>query len=609
MNQKVNKLRLIATQINTLNPHMIASIVIAAILRSVIAFIQVVFLGQIVNLILYSGHRVQQLLFDTLWFLLVLFGLQLITACVATYAKKQANLLNTRAQTKLSQHLLKVDYATYTSKNFLQLYSDIKSGLEYTGGFQQFVTTVVNSSADFITNLLLSGGLLISLLVALDQKSDSAIGLALIIAGLVLLPIVISKLTGKYAGKWWEAFFKANIGLNRKLSYYLDYAFKNIPICKLLRFFDPQQTYVNQAATEILAGVDEDQRLQVKTAQVENFPIIVTSLVIGLLYLVIGLQAVKNQLAIGSVVACVGTLQLLINSLANLFSSWSSKDASLHVIAQYQKFMHLGITDTGQGKQIPYSFHHNFEIKIDHVYFKYPDQSKYALEDMTMTIKAGEIIALVGPNGSGKTTLVKLLLRLIAPQQGGIYLNGVNINAYDLASYRAFFSTLSQDFLIVADSLAENVAMGTTCSQPKVMQSLEAVNFTPSLKKLKHGIATPISTFLDASGVDLSGGEKQKVAIARTAYRKSTFYILDEPTAALDPISEDEVFNHLRNIVHHQTALFISHRMSSTRTCDTVYVLNHAKLVEHGTHEQLMAQKGLYFKLYRAQADYFKTAD
>ena len=227
-----------------------------------------------------------------------------------------------------------------------------------------------------------------------------------------------------------------------------------------------------------------------------------------------------------------------------------------------------------------------------------------------MTIHPGETVALVGRNGAGKSTLVKLLCRLYKPDNGRILINGVDIWDIPLNQYYNLLSVIFQDFQLLPILLSENITSKTRCrvnasDEAAVREALEKSDMLRWTEALPHVIHTPMTRLLSEDGAVPSGGQEQKLAIARAVYHKGSFMIMDEPTSALDPRSEEQVFSQMREITQKHTAMFISHRLSSTRHADRIFVLDEGKLISEGSHETLMEQEGLYRRLYLAQAEQY----
>lgn len=248
-----------------------------------------------------------------------------------------------------------------------------------------------------------------------------------------------------------------------------------------------------------------------------------------------------------------------------------------------------------------------YEVEFRDVSFKYPGVENWALRHVNMKFKVGKRLAIVGENGSGKTTFIKLLCRLYDPQEGQILLNGIDIRKYRYDDYMNIFSVVFQDFQLIAQSLGSNVAGRKEYDREKVEKALRDAGFGDRLDTLEQGLDTMLYKDMDENGIEVSGGEAQKIAIARALYKDAPFIILDEPTAALDPIAEAEIYSKFNDIAGDKTAIYISHRLSSCKFCDEIAVFQNGAVVQQGTHETLLADKnGKYSALWNAQAQYYK---
>lgn len=246
-------------------------------------------------------------------------------------------------------------------------------------------------------------------------------------------------------------------------------------------------------------------------------------------------------------------------------------------------------------------------IEFRNVSFRYPGTKELVLDHVNLKIETSEKIAVVGKNGSGKTTLVKLLCRLYEPEEGEILWNGKNIREYDLREWQKIFAIVFQDYSLLSLTLGQNVAASEQYEAERAKEVLQLAGFGKRLNKLKKGLETVVYPEYEQDGVSFSGGEEQKIAIARAIYKGGQICILDEPTAALDPVSESRVYESFDEIVKGKTAVYISHRLSSCKFSDRIFVLDNGKIAESGTHEALLSQNGLYAQLWQAQAQYYKV--
>ncbi|MCH5258629.1 MAG: ATP-binding cassette domain-containing protein [Lachnospiraceae bacterium] len=248
-----------------------------------------------------------------------------------------------------------------------------------------------------------------------------------------------------------------------------------------------------------------------------------------------------------------------------------------------------------------------YQIEFKNVSFRYPGREDWALKDFSLKLTVGEKLAIVGMNGSGKTTMIKLLCRLYDPQEGEILLNGVDIRKFKQADYLSLFSVVFQDYVLFPFQLGENVAINREYEANKVGTCLEDVGLRDRLADMENGIQTYLYKDYDDNGVEVSGGEAQKIAIARAVYKDAPFILLDEPTAALDPKAEYEIYTNFDKITGDKTAIYISHRLSSCRFCEKIAVFHEGRLIQTGTHEELLKDRdGKYYEMWNAQAKYYK---
>lgn len=255
-----------------------------------------------------------------------------------------------------------------------------------------------------------------------------------------------------------------------------------------------------------------------------------------------------------------------------------------------------------QAKNVPSA------ISLKNVSFKYEGAENYSLKNINLDIKPYEKIAIVGYNGAGKSTLVKLIMRLYDVTEGEITLDGVNIKEYSTDSYRDVFGSVFQDYKVFAGTIAENVEMDfiQDSRRTAIKNSLGESGFGDKLKKLDMGIDTPLTREFDEDGVNLSGGDEQKIAIARIFARKCSCVILDEPSSALDPISEYKLNKTMMTLSEHKTVIFISHRLSTTMMADRIIMLENGEITEQGTLDELMAQGGSYARMFNKQAEKYR---
>ena len=321
-------------------------------------------------------------------------------------------------------------------------------------------------------------------------------------------------------------------------------------------------------------------------------------------YLVIGARALYGVLPIGDVLLYAGSVTRAMSDLQTFLATGSEFDYINSYLSTYEDFIAQPSMAYDGTLPIEKRDDGQYEFAFHDVSFSYPGTNIPVLEHVTLSFAVGEKTALVGRNGAGKTTLIKLLCRLYEPTSGYINLNGIDIRKYSYKEYTQAFSVVFQDFHLFSLPLDENIAAGTEIDEAALQSSLAKVGLTDRVQQLPQGVRTRLYNN-NGSGVDLSGGEAQRTAIARALYKDAPFVILDEPTAALDPIAEAEIYEQFSQMTAGKTAVYISHRMSSCKFCDRIIVLDHGRIAEDGTHDTLLANHGIYANLYETQAQYY----
>ena len=323
-------------------------------------------------------------------------------------------------------------------------------------------------------------------------------------------------------------------------------------------------------------------------------------------YLFVAIKAFLGAYGVGSVVQYVSVLTRLGDGIRDLMFMVSDNELyCTHLKKMYdyldiQNHMYQGSLTVEKRED------NEYYIEFRNVSFKYPRTENYVLRNVNLKFKVGEKLAVVGMNGSGKTTFIKLLCRLYDPTEGEILLNNVDIRKYDYKEYMSIFSVVFQNFKLFSFGLGQNVAASFGYNEELAKKCLEKAGFYDRLQRMKKGLETSIYKDLDEEGVEISGGEAQKVALARALYKNAPFIILDEPTAALDPVAEYEVYSKFNEIVQDKTAIYISHRLSSCRFCDVIAVFDDGQIVQRGVHDKLLQDtQGKYYELWNAQAQYY----
>lgn len=326
----------------------------------------------------------------------------------------------------------------------------------------------------------------------------------------------------------------------------------------------------------------------------------------GAVYLFVGLKAWSGAFGIGAVSRYLSAVTMLYKKTARTFIVLGDMQRNALFLRNTFEFLDIPNAMYQGSLTVEKRSDCQYEIEFRHVSFRYPETDRDVLKDVSLKFQVGKKLAVVGENGSGKTTFIKLLCRLYDPTEGEILLNGIDIRKYDYREYMSVFSVVFQDFSLLAVQLGQNVAASAEYDREKAAECLEKSSLNERFTAMKDGLDTWLYKTFDEKGVTVSGGEAQKIALARALYKDAAFLILDEPTAALDPIAEAEIYEKFNEIAGERTAVYISHRLSSCKFCDEILVFQEGCVVQHGSHAGLVADRdGRYYELWSAQAQYY----
>lgn len=383
-----------------------------------------------------------------------------------------------------------------------------------------------------------------------------------------------------------------------RIAWHLDYS-------KDLRIFDFKDYILkkhNDENNKVLNRIYKDYDNDTKASLINLLFSIFQNIV---MYLILAMQALKKIITIGDFTMYMGATNTFKSSLSSVLKGIINLQSTAKYFENYNEFMSLPSENSIEDLNIS---DNNFKIEFKNVSYKYPNADKYSLKNVNLTINKGQHISIVGKNGAGKTTFIKLLLRLCKPTEGEILLNGENIEKFSLKSYFKFFSCVFQDYKLLSFKLYENLTFKEEINDSehnRVKECLLKCGLNDFINKLPSGIDSIIGQEFNKDGKGFSGGEGQKIAIARALYKDSPLIILDEPTAALDAKSEHEIFEKFNLLSKDKTALYITHRLYSTKFCDHIILFENSEIKESGTHQDLMKLKGKYYEMFNLQRNYY----
>lgn len=517
--------------------------------------------------------------------------LQATIGCkIAKYEERLKNFFSM----KIGVHSMNLDFQLTEDKEALDQLDRAKTGMDwYSGG----VYGIAEQVFMFIGNTLKIAGFVTIILV-------SAPWMLLAIA---LYVFANSFITSKCNKIDVEAFQKLS-KINRLFGYFgwniIDFRYG-----KDIRLYEAKDMLTNRWHTYAKDSNSTWKWQGDSGFKYRRFTVVLDILYNGFLYLYIGLLAISKTITIGifsQVISASGGLNATINGLV-----WNVQELikRCNYAYEYVKFMEYPEAIEKHHDKVSEGLH---KIEFKHVSFAYPKTDKLILDDISITITPGEKLSIVGLNGAGKTTFIKLLCRLYDPTSGEILLDGKNIKEYDYEEYMKQFAPVFQDFKLFGFSIGENINFKRPDDRSeeetlKLNALAKMVELTDLITKTQNGIDTTVFKTFDEEGVEPSGGEKQKIAIARALYKDAPVIILDEPTAALDPVAEYEIYRQFDNLVGSKTAFYISHRLSSCKFCDKIAVFAEGKIAEYGSHDTLVKiPNGIYSKMFEAQAQYYR---
>lgn len=402
----------------------------------------------------------------------------------------------------------------------------------------------------------------------------------------------------------------------RQMNYYSD-IMVNKDMAKEVRMFDLSDTFIGryrETFDRYYAGI----RSLIWRENAWHITITVVSAVVNcafyawFAYLVVtGVHQIGDYTlytgALGAISAQVATL---ISVSATIYEGTLFIDNLTSFLAEEKTV--VPVLPEGEEKPLTVAHGQPHTIVFEHVSFRYPGTDRKVLDDINLTIRPGETLVLVGLNGAGKTTLLKLLTRLYDPTEGRILLDGKDIRSYEVNDLYQMYGIIFQDFGKYAVSVSENIQFGDVhkaATETDIRRAAEEADATDYISKLPEGFDTPLMRIFEENGMELSIGQWQKLAIARAFYSSSDILILDEPTASLDPMAEQEIFNQFDRLRKDKTTIFVSHRLSSATVASKIVVLEYGKLIEEGDHRTLMAKRGRYYELFSTQAKRYVTED
>jgi ABC-type multidrug transport system fused ATPase/permease subunit len=467
-----------------------------------------------------------------------------------------------------------------------------------------------------------SGGIdgLVSRIVQIISSIIRLIGVTYILAMfsplimlIIALVIVVNLIINAKSASMEAQFRKDLVGINRRFGYYfglnMDFQYgKDVRIFGADRLITQRTKLYNKLFWANTSAMGNKQRMYHTIAQFNAIA------QMAVLHLYLAARIIAGYIVFSDYIMLVSAAEVFSGSINAILEQFVQMRTAASFMSEYKKFMDYPDVVNKSDSKIP-SEESSHTIQFNNVSFHYPNREELILDNINLTITPNEKLSVVGLNGAGKTTFIKLLCRLYDPTEGNITLDGVDIREYDYDEYMKLFAVVFQDFSILSFTVRENIALeasdehkGSETEQTlieKVNDSIRRAGVDEKINSLEKGIDTSVYKNFDKEGMEFSGGETQKLAIARAIYKDAPIVVLDEPTAALDPIAEYEIYSRFDNLIGRKTAIYISHRLSSCRFCDIIAVFHEGKIIEYGSHAELAVLDGRYSEMWNAQAQYY----
>lgn len=593
-------------EIHRLEKRLLPTSIVVAIVTAVMPFINIWFTSKIIDL-LDGGTSMSDLAVYiglAVGINAVLFFINYFLGDI--YFMFRSLMYNKELQ-NISAKLFKAEYQKLESSDFKELIHKHSEAQDRVfSSFVQFSWMMRDFISGAVT-LIISVIIIIPLLkIGFTKTGDTYFEspvFLLTIFGAIAIMAVIILIVATQMNKAW---FKAGDEYSRldRIFYYFLNMFSDYNTGKEIRLYKEQNLIEHTATDKLLTdGEKLLKKASLHTAKSSSFVAILGALVGFGIYLFIGVKGLYGLFGIGSLVLYCGSFMQIINGIMKMAVTFGKTAEMVPLVNYYFKIVNANDNMTYGEKELDLS--DKFEIEFKNVSFKYPNTENYALQNINLKINNGEHLAVVGRNGSGKTTFIKLMCRLYDVTDGEILINGINIKEYSKESIIKLYSVVFQDFKIFSTTLAQNISANEEYDKERLYDTLDKANIKDRVLAMENKESTYLYKDLDKSGVEISGGEAQKLALARALYKYSPVVILDEPTAALDPVAENEIYNRFNSFVDNKTAIYISHRLSSCVFCNRIAVFDKSQLVETGTHQGLLNVNGKYNELWNAQAKYY----
>ena len=603
-----------AKDVNRLVPGLFASAVISSIVNALTPYATIWLSAQLINE-LASTRRADMLMRWVLLIIAVTALLGLVKSVLKRWHAARESMFYSQHDQLFSEKFLTMDYADADAQKTRDLFTQIQQSANWGGWGFNYLDLYISWMTEAVAGLLGAVALTVSLFTQPVPETAGALTVLnhpLFIVGLIALLLGVTLLRpfiNNKANAGWGALAELSRFGNRVFSHFQYSFYEDTEKAADIRMYKQIDVAEHYSKTANTFGYGTPFSRFMHTTMGGSNALVsgISTLLSGVVYVFVCLKAWAGAFGVGSVTQYVGAVTALFYSISRLLSTIGHMQTNAGFLKTSYEFLDIPNSMYQGSLTTEKRADRQYEVEFRDVSFKYPGSDVWALRHVNMKFKVGKRLAIVGENGSGKTTFIKLLCRLYDPQEGQILLNGIDIRKYRYDDYMNIFSVVFQDFKLICQPLGANVAGSMAYDRDRVQRALIDAGFGDRLATMEKGLDTMLYKDLTEDGVDVSGGEAQKIAIARALYKDAPFIILDEPTAALDPIAEAEIYAKFNDIAGDKTAIYISHRLSSCKFCDEIAVFHEGAVIQQGTHDALVADEGRkYHALWHAQAQYYE---
>ena len=594
-------------------PSCFVSFILYAIVKALSPYATIWLSAQLINE-LASLRRPEVLGKWVLLIVTVTAAMALLKAALERWKNVNSALFYKKYHILYAEKFLSMDYADCDKQETRDLFTQIEQTENWAGWGFAYLKMYISDGVEGITGVLGAIALTVNLFTLKVPESAGTLAILnspLFIVGILLLILGVTFLgpvLGKKANSIWGELAEDSRFGNRLYSHFGFIEPGNKEKDMDRRMYRQIELAEHYTTSIFLFGVGSRfAKLQQTTVGFSmGWYSAISAVLSGIVYVFVCLKALGGAFGIGSVTQYVSAITTLSGNAAMLLDTVNHMRTNAGFLKTIYQFLDIPNSMYQGSLTTEKRADRKYEVEFKDVSFKYPGSDIWALRHVNMKFKVGQRLAIVGENGSGKTTFIKLLCRLYDPQEGQILLNGIDIRKYQYDDYMNIFSIVFQDFQLISQPLGNNVAGSVEYDRERAQKALIDAGFGDRLATMDKGLDTMLYKELSEDGVDVSGGEAQKIAIARALYKDAPFIILDEPTAALDPIAEAEIYGKFDEIAGDKTAIYISHRLSSCKFCDEIAVFHEGAVIQQGTHASLVAdESGKYYELWHAQAQYY----